>query len=168
MIKTMRKAIGFTAVIATLFLSQAVASPVTKNNVRDQKALEAITKRNSEFSQGVTEQNLTKLAAIYDTNVVFQAQDFPTIRGRDGVLQYLGLQVQAGVTGISLTTEEIRPLRDLKDGYLEYEEIGSNVLTFANGLQVPGKYTVIWRFYNRNMKDPLVIRDSFSLSVALP
>jgi len=137
----------------------------------DEKALEGITARNNQFRNAVVAHDAAAAAAIYDENVVFMAPDIPTLNGKAAVQSYLQQQINAGAVDIQLTTEQIRPLISLSGNQnMQYEEIGTNVITFNFGgqlVQIPGKYIVIWDFNQGINNLPLVFRDSFSFNVPL-
>lgn len=153
--------------LATLILvgSWAQASSL------DDKALEGITTRNTQFKEAVVAHDAAAAAAIYDENVVFMAPNIPTLNGKAAVQNYLQQQINGGAVDIQLTTEQIRPLIALSGNQsMQYEEIGTNLLTFNFGgqlVQIPGKYIVIWDFKQGINNLPVVFRDSFSFNVQL-
>lgn len=138
------------------------------NAHQDARALAAITARNNQFRAAVQAGNASAAAALYHPQVIFQAPDIPTLRGRAAVQAFFQQQIAAGAKDIVLTTEEIRCLKSGND--LQYEEVGTLILTYnMNGtlVPVPGKYIVIWDFSRGVRNPPFIFRDAFSFSVPL-
>ncbi|OFZ31298.1 MAG: hypothetical protein A2622_01535 [Bdellovibrionales bacterium RIFCSPHIGHO2_01_FULL_40_29] len=135
---------------------------------QDQKAAAAITLRNNQFRTAVMAHDAAAASNIYHADVVFMAPDIPTLQGKVAVQAYLEQQIMAGAVDIQLTTQSIRALKSKSPRNIQYEEIGTNVITFNFGgtlVQIPGKYMVIWDFHHGLNHPPKVFRDAFSFSV---
>ena len=128
------------ALIATVALIAACASPRVTSEIHAGDAERAIGAANSAFSVNLRERNIDRMVnAFYSEDAIVMPPNAPAFRGRDAIKQLFTGFTANGPVDVVLTTDQvIQSCDDMATEIGHYTEtVGSTHDT--------GKYVVTWR-----------------------
>lgn len=85
--------------------------------------------------------------AVHSSDAYIMPPGAPPVEGRENIAAFWkGAQQQLGITRADLKTLKLRPAGEY------VHQVGSVLLTFANGQQAHGKYAVLWKREDGDLK----------------
>ncbi len=115
------------------------------------KAIDAV---NAEFGAFVAKGDSAGIASLYHSDAKLMGQSMPIVSGKAGIQSAFGQMLGMGISGATLTSNEVYGTEDL------VSEVGTYSLTDKSGKEIDkGKYIVLWKMEDGKWK---LFRDCFN------
>ena len=125
---------------ASFYFPMAIAILCSCSATTDNSSLKSeIEKANQDFMQAISNKNADALAALYTDDARLMFPNMPPVEGRENVKAFFQHTIDAGITGVKLTTEEVSGTNDFAIESGRYEMLAGDKKVDG------GKYLVHWK-----------------------